>query len=141
MFFQNIKAVVQKGQDLLIEVTLSGRSFQRILDFLKQANYTIYIVFIFLESSDLCIDRIHQRVMNGGHDVPQEDIVRRFYRSINNFWQTYKNIADIWSIYSNSGNRFYRVAVGEKDSVTIYDNELFTLFMNNVSGVDYEQKT
>jgi predicted ABC-type ATPase len=70
--------------------------------------------------------------MSGGHDVPEEDTVRRFYRSITNFWQIYKNMADMWSIYSNSSNHFCKVAVGEKDQVNIYDNELFDLFMNNV---------
>ena len=136
LFFRNIKTAVDKGQDLLIEVTLAGLSFQRILDFLKQEHYTIHIVFIFLESEDLCVGRVRERVMNGGHDVPEEDIVRRFYRSITNFWQIYKNMADMWSIYSNSSNRFYEVALGEKEQVAIYDNELFESFMNNVRGID-----
>ena len=138
LFFQNIKTVVDRGQDLLIEVTLAGRGFQRIFDFLKQAHYTVYIVFIFLESSELCVARVHERVTGGGHDVPEEDIVRRFYRSITNFWKIYKNMADIWSIYSNSSNHFYEIAAGVKNQVNIYDNSLFELFMNNVRGIDNE---
>lgn len=132
LFFQNIKTVVNRGQDLLIEVTLAGRSFQRMVDFLKQAHYTVHIIFIFLESSDLCVARVRERVAGGGHDVPREDIVRRFYRSIANFWRIYKNMADMWSIYSNSSNRFYEVAAGAKNQVNVYDNSLFDLFMNNV---------
>jgi predicted ABC-type ATPase len=139
LFFQNIKTAVDSGQNLLIEVTLAGRSFQRIVDLLKQAHYTVYIIFIFLESPELCVDHIHERVTSGGHDVPKEDIIRRFYRSITNFWQIYKNMADMWSIYSNSSNRFYEVAAGAKDQVNIYDNELFKLFLNNVGEINDER--
>jgi len=136
-----IKTAVDKGQNLLIEVTLAGLSFQRILDFLKQSHYTIHIVFIFLESAHLCVERVRERVMSGGHDVPEEDIIRRFYRSITNFWQIYKNMADMWSIYSNSSNRFYEVAAGVKEQVNVYDNSLFDLFLNNVREINNEQKT
>lgn len=131
-FFQEIENSVDKGKDLLIEVTLSGRGFQRILHNLKQKGYELHIVFIFLKSPELCINRVRGRVTYGGHDVPEEDIRRRFYRSMVNFWRIYKSIADTWDIYSNSGNHFHKVAVGEKDQVDVRDDSLFRLFLDNV---------
>lgn len=119
LFFQKIKTVVSDGKDLLIEVTLAGRGFRRTIRRLKQADYTVHIIFIFLRTPDLCVNRIRGRVAHGGHDVPEEDITRRFYRSMVNFWRIYKKLADTWDIYSNSGNHFHKVAVGEKDQVDV----------------------
>jgi predicted ABC-type ATPase len=69
-------------------------------------------------------------------DVPEEDIMRRFYRSMVNFWRIYKNISDTWILYSNSGNLFYEVAIGEKEQVNICDSSLFELFLENVKVSD-----
>ena len=132
LFFQEIETVVEKGEDLLIEVTLAGFGFRRTVHRLKQAGYTVHLIFIFLKSPDLCVNRVRERVAQGGHNVPEEDITRRFYRSINNFWRTYKNIADTWNIYSNFGADFHRVAVGEKEQINICDSSLFELFLDNV---------
>jgi len=114
LFFQGIEIAVESGRDLLIEVTLSGRGFRRTLHRLKQAGYAVHLIFIFLNSPDLCVNRVRERVAQGGHGVPEEDITRRFYRSITNFWRIYKDIVDTWNIYSNFGADFHRVAVGEK---------------------------
>ena len=133
LFFQNIETVVENGKDLLIEVTLAGHGFRRVVHHLKQAGYTVHIIFIFLKSPDLCVNRVRERVADGGHDVPEEDITRRFYRSMVNFWRIYKNIADTWTLYSNSGNLFYEVAIGEKDKINICDYGLFRLFLDNVA--------
>ena len=73
------------------------------------------IVFIFLKSSDTCIARVRNRVMAGGHHVPTEDIVRRFYRSKNNFWHLYKNMVDRWELIYNSGEHFQEVATGKSN--------------------------
>lgn len=133
LFFQEIETVVENGKDLLIEVTLAGLGFRRTVHRLKQAGYTVHLIFIFLKSPDLCVNRVRERVAQGGHDVPKEDITRRFYRSIANFWRIYKNIVDTWILYSNSGNLFYDVAIGEKEQVKICDSSLFELFLENVT--------
>jgi len=141
LFFQEIETVVEKGEDLLIEVTLAGLGFQRTVHRMKQAGYTVHLIFIFLKSPDLCVNRVRERVAQGGHNVPEEDITRRFYRSMVNFWQIYKNIVDTWILYSNSGNLFYEVAIGEKEQVNIYDSSLFELFLDTEGGLNHEGQT
>ncbi len=86
LFFRKLSAMTEQGKEILIETTLSGQCFQRIMNQLRQTGYIITVIFIFLENPDLCIARVKKRVQNGGHDVPEPDIIRRFYRSINNFW-------------------------------------------------------
>ena len=66
---------------------------------------------------------------NGGHDIPTEDIIRRFYRSKNMFWNLYKNIVDEWIIYYNSNEIFEEIA----DKDTIYDNEKYQEFLKDLN--------
>ena len=133
LFFQRIFRRIEEEKNFVVEVTLAGLGFQRIISRLKQAEYTVTIVFIFVESPDVCIARVKERVMNGGHDVPTVDIVRRFYRSKDNFWRIYKNKVDRWNLFYNSSEHFQEVATGEEDNFTVRDEGLFELFMRDVT--------
>ena len=115
-----------------MEVTLSGKGFDRIISRLKRVGYTVAIVFIFLKSAETCVARVRNRVIAGGHHVPTEDIVRRFYRSKHNFGYIYRNQADRWSIFYNSTEHFQEVASGEKNDFTIINNDFFELFMQDI---------
>ena len=71
---------------------------------LKRAGYRIEIVFLRLDSLQLAISRIVARVKQGGHDVPEADVERRFERGWKNFVSRYRPLADSWAVYDNSGN-------------------------------------
>ena len=60
LFFQKVSELIEVGESLIVETTLSGRSFQRIIDQLKNAEYTVTVVFIFLQSPEVCIARVKQ---------------------------------------------------------------------------------
>jgi len=53
-------------------------------------------------------------VLNGGHHIPKDDIIRRYYRSKNMFWNIYKDLCDSWSIYYNSDEIFEKIATNDK---------------------------
>ena len=134
LFFNEIQRLIEMGKDFIVEVTLAGKGFQRIISKLKDAGYTVAIVFIFLKSSDTCITRVRNRVMAGGHHVPTEDIVRRFYRSKNNFWHIYKNQVDRWKLIYNSGESPLQVAFGEGSQPIVTDRDLFQEFMQDINN-------
>ncbi len=69
----------------------------------KQVGYRIEIVYLKLQSSGLALRRIATRVREGGHDVPRPDVIRRFSRGWTNFTQIYRSLADVWTVYDNSG--------------------------------------
>ena len=133
LFFNEIHRLIEMGKDFIVEVTFAGKGFQRIISELKDAGYTVAIVFIFLKSSDTCIARVRNRVMAGGHHVPTEDIVRRFYRSKNNFWHIYKNMVDRWELIYNSGEHIQEVATGKGNEFTITNETFFEFFMQNIN--------
>ena len=132
LFFQEIHRLIEAGTDFAVEVTLSGKGFDRIISRLKHAGYSIAIVFIFLKSAETCVARVRNRVKAGGHHVPTEDIVRRFYRSKHNFWYTYRNLVDRWSLFYNSAEYFQEVASGERNEVTVINEDSFELFMQDI---------
>lgn len=89
--------------DFAFETTLSGRTYVRKLEVLKQAGYQIEIVYLRLDSVELALRRIDARVRQGGHDVPKIDVIRRFKRGWENFRNVYQPMAESWAVYDNSG--------------------------------------
>ena len=110
-----MRRLIEAAQDFAVEVTLAGKGFERIISRLKRAGYTVTIVFIFLKSPEMSVARVRNRVAAGGHHVPTEDVVRRFYRSKRNFWHIYRELVDRWSLFYNSDEHFQEVASGERD--------------------------
>jgi predicted ABC-type ATPase len=135
-FFRRFQQAINSKQNLLIESTLSGKSLQRIIRQVREQHYTITLIFIFLDNEDICIRRVQARVKQGGHHVPEEDIIRRFGRSIDNFWNLYSQISDRWMLYYNTEDSFQEVAHQMENNLYIYDESLFSKFKALID--DYE---
>ena len=60
------------------------------------------LIFLWLQSPELAILRVRERVLSGGHDIPEAVIVRRYARGLKNFGTIYQPLADAWSVYDNS---------------------------------------
>lgn len=114
--------------NVLIETTLSGKSVSNLIMQARKQGYLITLIFIFLDNEELCIERVKTRVSKGGHPVPEKDIVRRFGRSIINFWKTYRQLSDRWLLYYNTENHFQQVAHSNENHVYVYDESLYSFF-------------
>lgn len=132
LFIQELQGLIQAGTDFIVEVTLAGKGFARTISQLKSADYTVTIVFIFLKSADTSVARVRNRVQAGGHHVPTEDVIRRFYRSKHNFWCMYRNLVDRWSLFYNSTEHIQKVASGEGNEVKVLNETFFEIFMRNI---------
>jgi predicted ABC-type ATPase len=84
------------------ETTLASRSFAPWLARLKRRGYHVHVLFLWLESADLAVDRVAARVRLGGHDVPEETVRRRYERGLRNFFQLYLPLLDSWQMFDNS---------------------------------------
>ena len=120
---------VAQNKSLLIESTLSGRYLQKFIKNLKDKNYQISIIFLFVDSPEILIERVAERVKKGGHFVPDEDVRRRFVRGKRNFWNIYKNLVDFWSLFYNINEGFKKIAAGEKDKIITIDEDLLKRFL------------
>jgi len=128
-FFRRLEFAIQNEENILIESTLSGKTLVPILKRCKSKhNYSIVIVFIFVSNVDFCAERVATRVQKGGHDVPLEDIKRRFHRSLKNFWNIYRQDSDLWYLYYNAEDDFQEVARHLQHDLYVLDESLFVTF-------------
>ena len=121
IFSRRFAELLEKKQSLIVESTLSGLSLRKRLEKARSLGYTVKILFIYLSSPELCIQRVAARVAKGGHDVPKADIRRRFSRANFNFQYVYKDLADEWNLFYNAGDNIYQVAVGDRRGELILD--------------------
>jgi len=103
LVLHEVDQLAARRVDFAFETTLSGLGYIRRIRAWKRAGYRIEIVYLKLRSSRLALWRIAARVREGGHSVPRADVVRRFARGWANFTQVYRSLADIWTVYDNSG--------------------------------------
>ena len=103
MVLREIDRLIAERADFAFETTLSGLTYVQRLKSWKRAGYRIDIVYLKLSSSRLALRRVAARVRQGGHNVPQADVERRFVRGWDNFQRVYRSLADSWAVYDNSG--------------------------------------
>lgn len=104
IMLEMIAECVGRGESFAIETTLSGRGYARMIPHWKNAGYRVTIFFLELPNAELAIQRVADRVAQGGHNVPEVVIRRRFQAGRENFHHTYKPLADVWRHYDNSGD-------------------------------------
>lgn len=128
LFLERYDQLTQSEQRLIVESTLAGKSLARMIASAKALGFRIELNFIFVDSEDVSLSRVRQRVGNGGHDVPEADVRRRFARTIVNFWKIYRQLADDWFLFYNAEGGSLNVASGADDSLTVYREALFAKF-------------
>lgn len=133
VFFHRLEEYLQEKKSVIIESTLSGTGLFRRIKKFKDIGFFVTIVYVFLESVDLCKKRVKIRVKKGGHNIPAIDIERRFIRSVNNFWNHYRFDADSWQLLYNGNVRPVEVAFDEEENFVICDEEYFSKFKGLLS--------
>ena len=101
LFLGELDRMAAAREDFAFETTLSGMLHLRRLKAWKESGYFIEIVYLRLSSVELSLNRVATRVQQGGHNIPEEDIRRRFERGLENF-EKYTLIADYWGVYDSS---------------------------------------
>ncbi len=101
---EEIHEKVRNSKSFAFETTLGGRTYVKLLRDCRNNGYHILLIFLSLPAVDMAVARVAARVTQGGHNVPENDIRRRFVAGRNNFHDIYKNAVDAWILYDNSGN-------------------------------------
>lgn len=89
------------------------------------------LIYSYLDNPTLCENRIKIRVLNGGHDIPKNDIIRRYYRSKENFWNIYKDLVDEWNLFYNGTSEYILVAQYANNEVEIFSENLYNEFIKD----------
>ncbi len=102
IMLKRIKSLASKNTNFAFETTLASRSFAPWLRKIKKQGYQFTLVYFWLHTPDLAVERVAERVRLGGHSVPSDTIKRRYKKSIRNFFELYQPIADNWGVFDNS---------------------------------------
>ena len=124
IMLNRIDELLDLGEDFAFETTLSTRSFVNTIERAKSKGYSITLIFFWIESTELAIKRVQTRVKEGGHNIPNDTIVRRYYGGLKNLFSLYQNICDLIMIYDNSKSNpelIFEKSIGNSD--VIYNNE------------------
>jgi predicted ABC-type ATPase len=114
LMLRRLNELTTQKKDFAFETTLSSKIFVPFLKECKEIGYEITLIYIWLESAELAIERIRNRVRDGGHFIPDDVVRRRYERSVSNFVNLYLPLADAWKIYDNTFNEFRIIAFKEK---------------------------
>jgi len=105
IMLERIDVLVRQRVDFGFETTFAGKTMARRLARMKRSGYCVHVTYLWLDSPDLAVARVAERVRRGGHDVPEDIVRRRYGASIRNLFRIYLPLADQWAIYDNSSSQ------------------------------------
>lgn len=132
LVLEQIKVYADNGVDFGFETTMSGVTYLKYLKMLKDKGYKINIFFLWIPNAQLAIARVKDRVGKGGHNVPIEDIRRRFNRSMNKFFKEYRLLSDKWILFNNAETVPKIIAKKQNAHIEVVNQKLFSKITKNV---------
>ena len=122
LMLNRIDELIEKERTFAFETTLATKSYYSRIKRVKKLGYEVILLFLCLSSSELAIRRVKTRVVEGGHDIPEPVIKRRFENGLKNFFNRYMPIVDSWMLIDNSNEYFEFIAKGSFHEIS-YNNE------------------
>ena len=131
LMIQRLRTLSDSGTDFAFETTLAARNFARFLSNCKTKGYTINLIYFGLQSPEMAIERVQQRVESGRHSIPEDVIRRRYDRGRRNLTSLYLPLCDRWIVYDNSRDTIRLIAEGSaEDETLISDRETWNRIIN-----------
>ena len=128
IMLKKINDFIKKNYDFAFETTLASKSYLKTIEKAMENGYEVTLLFFWLDSVELAIERVRTRVAEGGHNIPEKVIRRRYFSGIKNLFELYLPICDYWMITDNSNPNLRLVAEGTKEEIIkIEDDSIFNL--------------
>lgn len=126
IMLRRIDDLLKGDESFSIETTLSTRSYAKTIEKAHENGFSVQLLFFWLPTPETAIERVKQRVIEGGHNIPVDVIRRRYAAGIKNLFEIYMDIVDSWMLVENQNNPRIIIARGGTESATkILNNELF----------------
>ena len=103
LMLEEIDECVDAGKSFAFETTLSGLSYLKKIAVWRAHGYQVKLWFLSLPNEDIAVSRVAHRVAQGGHDIPEDVIRRRFKAGLANFHNSYSKVVSSWAFYDSSG--------------------------------------
>jgi len=123
IMIERIDELLNSEVDFAFETTLTTLSYINTIKLAKEKGYSITLLYFWLNDVNLAIERVKTRVSEGGHNIPEETIRRRYFRGIYNLTNRFITLCDYWIVINNSSRPFTFVAEGiGSTEIKIHDN-------------------
>jgi predicted ABC-type ATPase len=131
IMLQRLHHLTGQRANVAFETTLASRTFSSWIKTLTPTGYRFHLLFFWLPSADMAVARVRQRVIEGGHHVPEEVVRRRYEAGLRNFFRIYRPLAASWQFYDNSiyGKRRLIASAAAHQADVVFDPVLW----NNVN--------
>jgi len=126
IFLETLNQKIEARKDFAFETTLSGRTWLPRIEQWRKSGWMVMLFYLYIPNVEFSVMRVQQRVLQGGHNIPTEDILRRYPRSIRNLFD-YAEVCDCTFCFDNTGSQV--VPIFEKrfgKPVEIHDIERFS---------------
>ena len=135
IMLNRINELLDKGINFSFETTLSSKIYKNFVLKAQEVGYKVSLLFFWLESVELAKERVRTRVKEGGHNIPEEIIERRYLRGIKNLFDIYMNCVDAVLIFDNSfGNHELIAQSNNLKEIDILDKQKFSDLKNQYYG-------
>lgn len=130
LMLQRIEFLLNGDNSFAIETTLATRSYSGLVRKAHQLGFFVQLLFFWLPSPEYAVERVAQRVSEGGHNIPNDVIVRRYFAGIRNLFDIYMPIVDSWMIIDNSVNPRFTIAEKIESAISVYDETSYSKIKN-----------
>lgn len=135
LMLDRIRILIDKGNDFAFETTLATKSYRNYVQKAKENGYIVTLLFFWLRTPDLAVKRVETRVKEGGHNIPELIIRRRYENGLKNFFGIFEPIVDEWMFIDNSGEPYEIIAQKNSEDKLIRNlkiwNSLLQKYKNN----------
>lgn len=131
LMLQRMNDLLSEKADFAIETTLALRTYVRFIERAHAAGYFVTLLYFWLPTPEQAIERVATRVREGGHNIPEDVIRRRYAGGLKNLTTIYAPVCDLWTIYNNSSAEgVCKVATGSGTTKIIMDALAYNKILN-----------
>lgn len=126
-----IEELLASDETFSIETTLATRSYSELVKRAQGKGYKVTLLYFWLNSPELAVERVARRVREGGHNIPKDVIYRRYEKGLKNLFNIFIPIVDSWMIVDNGVEPRELIAEGDINGINIYCVEKFEKIKNH----------
>jgi len=131
IMLRRMQGLIMAKKDFAFETTLAPRSYVHLVEMAKSEGYLVTMVFFWLNSPDLAVARVKMRYANGGHDIEENIIRRRYFSGLRNLLLLYLPLCNFWMMINSSVTPSQLIAEGAEDKkVKIHQLQVYNEIIN-----------
>ena len=136
LMLNRVYELMKTKVDFAFETTLAARSYTALVRYAQMQGYKVTLLYLWLDSPQMAIGRVADRVAKGGHYIPHEVVQRRYYRGVTNLVNLYIPICDKWMVVKNDASQPEPVAEGGKGNKDIIFYDYIWTVINELASYE-----